>query len=224
MKLILSWKTNLSAHLLEALSVFLLKIGSEKVNVFQSCPAALSFCFHSTLCWFHQEYGTDVIVPDEQKPVLHIVSQSFQHGKQINLLNKFGYVFSCKYLVSVTSFNFFHLVFLSNYFPSVFSSSCHSVSEHFLSVYDIDCSPQVKSEVVQCMGSFQDGVAEKCVDYFQRYSVLLNLSTERWQEIRGKRGWVTCSNHSTWLGGIVLIVSTVTTRPPGQPRCVLMWF
>lgn len=55
-------------------------------------------------------------------------------------------------------------------YPSTF---CISVSEHFLAAYDVECTPEVKKEVVQCMGSFQDGVAEKCVEYFQRYLIRL---------------------------------------------------
>ena len=44
-----------------------------------------------------------------------------------------------------------------------------AVARHFLAQYDIVCTPEVKQEVIQAMGVFQDFVAESCGDYFERY-------------------------------------------------------
>ncbi|TPP55936.1 Dynein axonemal heavy chain 5 [Fasciola gigantica] len=44
-----------------------------------------------------------------------------------------------------------------------------AVSNHFLSKFDIVCTPKVKEAVVRTMGVFQDLVAESCTEYFQRF-------------------------------------------------------
>ena len=44
-----------------------------------------------------------------------------------------------------------------------------AVSKHFISNFDIVCTPQVKQELVMMMGEIQDQVAEACVDYFNRF-------------------------------------------------------
>ncbi|KAM3593194.1 uncharacterized protein V6R79_007624 [Siganus canaliculatus] len=45
-----------------------------------------------------------------------------------------------------------------------------AVSQHFLSQYqDLRCTDDVKQSVVVTMGTFQDLVAEKCTEYFERF-------------------------------------------------------
>ena len=43
-----------------------------------------------------------------------------------------------------------------------------AVADHYLSKFEIECSAEVKKQIIHCMGSFHDGVAESCVEYFQR--------------------------------------------------------
>uniref|UniRef100_A0A8C8RI05 Dynein axonemal heavy chain 5 n=1 Tax=Pelusios castaneus TaxID=367368 RepID=A0A8C8RI05_9SAUR len=44
-----------------------------------------------------------------------------------------------------------------------------AVAQHFLGSYKIECTDEVKKSVVNTMGTFQDLVAEKCVEYFERF-------------------------------------------------------
>ncbi|NXT68932.1 DYH5 protein, partial [Chaetops frenatus] len=44
-----------------------------------------------------------------------------------------------------------------------------AVARHFLASYHIECTDEVKQSVFNTMGTIQDIVAEKCVEYFERY-------------------------------------------------------
>ena len=44
-----------------------------------------------------------------------------------------------------------------------------AVADHFLSSFNIVCTDSIKKQLVQCMGSVHDGVAEYCSQYFQKY-------------------------------------------------------
>uniref|UniRef100_T1J281 AAA+ ATPase domain-containing protein n=1 Tax=Strigamia maritima TaxID=126957 RepID=T1J281_STRMM len=44
-----------------------------------------------------------------------------------------------------------------------------AVAQHFLSDYKVICTSEVKTELVKIMGCIQDGVADYCVEYFQRF-------------------------------------------------------
>ncbi|CAF4402891.1 unnamed protein product [Rotaria socialis] len=44
-----------------------------------------------------------------------------------------------------------------------------AVADHFLSSFSTVSSDEIKKQLVQCMGSVHDGVAEYCLQYFQKY-------------------------------------------------------
>lgn len=44
-----------------------------------------------------------------------------------------------------------------------------AVAQHFLAQYQVECSDEVKRSTVGTMGIFHDLVAEKCVEYFDRF-------------------------------------------------------
>lgn len=61
-----------------------------------------------------------------------------------------------------------------------------AVAQHFLVSYHIECTDEVKQSVFNTMGTFQDIVAEKCVDYFERYR---------------RRTFVTPKSYLSFIGG-----------------------
>ena len=48
-----------------------------------------------------------------------------------------------------------------------------AVADHYLSAFSIDCSAEVKKQLIHNMGTIHDGVAESCVEYFQRSQPLI---------------------------------------------------
>ncbi|XP_035824314.1 dynein heavy chain 8, axonemal, partial [Aplysia californica] len=52
-----------------------------------------------------------------------------------------------------------------------------AVSTHFLGPFEMEASADVKSSLIEMMGSVHDGVAQVCVEYFERQPMLLSDQT-----------------------------------------------
>jgi dynein heavy chain len=54
-----------------------------------------------------------------------------------------------------------------------------AVADYFLSKFHIECSTDVKKQLIVSMGSIHDDVAESCTNYFRRLMQLLRLNVIR---------------------------------------------
>lgn len=43
------------------------------------------------------------------------------------------------------------------------------VAEHFLHDFEIECTAEVKTELVKALGTIQDGVSDTSIEYYQRF-------------------------------------------------------
>ena len=59
-----------------------------------------------------------------------------------------------------------------------------AVADHYLRDTAIVCTPEVKKQVIQTVGTIHDGVADNCADYFQRYASIYEYCTSNFQSIR----------------------------------------
>ena len=66
--------------------------------------------------------------------------------------------------------SFFGTIFFSN---SRFSTwprdALVAVSKHFLEHFQIECTPSVKTQLIECLGSVHDALSKICGEYFQRF-------------------------------------------------------